>query len=80
MQTFWKQMCEHSKQNAMLLTVSVGIVSYPDDGQSFEELYKKADQLMYNAKLNGKQSYCFEGQIYRFDTVPDKVWEDGANK
>ena len=80
MQIFWEQMCEHSKQNAALLTVSVGIVSYPDDGQSFEELYKRADQFMYNAKLNGKQRYCFEGQIYRFGAVADKVSEDEADK
>lgn len=80
MQIFWERMCEHSKQNAALLTVSVGIVSYPDDGQSFEDLYKKADQLMYNAKLNGKQRYCFEGQIYRFDTVADKFLGGEANK
>ena len=80
MQFFWEQLCESSKQNAALLTVSVGIVSYPEDGESFEKLYKKADQSMYNAKLKGKQRYCFEGRIYRFDTVSDKIFEDEANK
>ena len=80
MQFFWEQLCEHSKQNVTLLTVSVGIVSYPEDGESFEKLYKRADQCMYNAKLKGKQRYCFEGRIYRFDTVSDKIPEDEANK
>lgn len=66
MKIFREQMDEHSDQNLSLLTVSVGIVSYSEDGQSFEELYKRADQFMYNAKRNGKQQYCFDGQIYHF--------------
>lgn len=80
MKIFREQINEHSNQNIFLLTVSVGIVSYPEDGQSFEELYKRADQFMYNAKRNGKQKYCFEGQIYHFGALPDKDVEDETKK
>lgn len=80
MQIFVEQLREHSQRNVALITVSVGIAFYPKDGQSFEELYKRADQSMYNAKRNGKQQYCFGGQIYRFDTVADRVTDDEANE
>ena len=80
MKIFREQINEHSNQNIFLLTVSVGIVSYPEDGQSFEELYKRADQFMYNAKRNGKHKYCFEGQIYHFGALPDKDVEDETKK
>lgn len=37
---------------------SIGIVFYPQDGESFEELYKKADVALYRAKNSGKDKYC----------------------
>jgi diguanylate cyclase (GGDEF)-like protein/PAS domain S-box-containing protein len=36
------------------ITVSAGIVSYPDHAPAVAELLKKADQAMYNAKKGGK--------------------------
>jgi diguanylate cyclase (GGDEF)-like protein len=36
------------------VTVSVGVASFPEDGSSEELLLKAVDQLMYQAKRNGK--------------------------
>lgn len=39
-------------------TMSMGIVSYPEDGNSVQDLIKKADIAMYEAKKTGKNR-CF---------------------
>ncbi|MHB8120788.1 MAG: diguanylate cyclase domain-containing protein [Desulfuromonadaceae bacterium] len=40
-------------------TTSIGVCLFPDDGNSCEELMKKADSAMYAAKATGKNSYRF---------------------
>ncbi len=40
-------------------SVSIGIAQYPDDGESFAELYNAADKALYHVKQNGKNSYHF---------------------
>ncbi|MDD3342887.1 MAG: EAL domain-containing protein [Sulfurospirillaceae bacterium] len=41
------------------LGISMGISLYPDDGDTFEELFKNADIAMYAAKNSGKNRYTF---------------------
>jgi diguanylate cyclase (GGDEF)-like protein len=41
------------------LTVSIGIATYPEDAQSREELIRKADEALYEAKDLGKNRVCF---------------------
>ncbi|QKS71631.1 EAL domain-containing protein [Paenalkalicoccus suaedae] len=41
------------------LSASVGIVMYPQHGQSFEELMQNGDAAMYRAKNGGKNQYRF---------------------
>lgn len=44
-------------------TVSLGIAIYPDDGNTSQELFRKADLAMYAAKNSGKNTYRFYSEI-----------------
>lgn len=41
------------------VTCSIGVAVYPRDGDNAKNLLKQADQAMYSAKGNGKNSFCF---------------------
>jgi diguanylate cyclase (GGDEF)-like protein/putative nucleotidyltransferase with HDIG domain len=41
------------------LTISIGIASFPEDATSPRSLIAKADFAMYEAKLKGKNQYCY---------------------
>lgn len=43
----------------LVLSASIGIAVFPQDGQNFHELYRHADIAMYRAKENGRNTYCF---------------------
>ncbi len=43
----------------LILTASVGIALYPEDGLDLETLSKSADAAMYQAKQEGRQCYRF---------------------
>lgn len=50
----------HLQPDGRDLTISVGIVTLPQDGQTKEELLEKADQAMYEAKHSGRnRCVCF---------------------
>jgi diguanylate cyclase (GGDEF)-like protein len=49
------------------LTVSIGIVSYPDDARDIEDLLSNMDIAMYQAKEQGKDTVC------TMDTVTDRL-------
>lgn len=40
------------------LSCSIGIAVFPDCGQTYNELFKRADQALYRAKNQGKNRYC----------------------
>ena len=39
------------------VTVSVGLSTFPDDGDALEDLIRKADAALYEAKKNGRNCY-----------------------
>lgn len=49
-------------KRGMKISCSIGISVYPNDGNTFEELYQCADKALYKAKMNGKNSYVLYDQ------------------
>lgn len=46
-------------ENTFYISVSIGVVMYPDHGTTFDELLKNADTSMYRAKDAGKGRFTF---------------------
>lgn len=44
-------------------SISIGIAVFPGDGETYVDLYKRADQALYAAKRKGKDTYCFYEDI-----------------
>ena len=44
-------------QNEVTITASIGVALYPQNGKRFDELYKKADSVLYTSKNGGKNQY-----------------------
>ncbi len=49
----------HSEVLDLQLSCSIGIALCPEHGSNYYELFSKADQALYLAKANGKNSFCF---------------------
>lgn len=49
------------RDKAVKATVSVGVACYPEDGDDFETVMKKADQAMYGSKNKGKNQVTVSG-------------------
>ncbi|WP_255435343.1 bifunctional diguanylate cyclase/phosphodiesterase [Rhodoferax sp. BLA1] len=43
----------------VFVSASIGVALYPQNGESFDELLKLADQAMYEAKAHGRNGFCF---------------------
>lgn len=52
-----------SATQSYLVTASIGIALYPQDGGDSKALIRHADQAMYHAKKQGKNTYQFFGEI-----------------
>jgi diguanylate cyclase (GGDEF)-like protein/PAS domain S-box-containing protein len=46
-------------EHHLRVTASIGLSTYPDDGEDAETLIKNADTAMYHAKQNGHDNYQF---------------------
>ena len=42
---------------------SIGISIFPNDGETYTQLYEKADKAMYYVKANGKNNYSFAEKL-----------------
>lgn len=49
------------KSNLLSVSASVGVALYPEQGDDAEQLIRKADKAMYEAKRNGKNQYALSG-------------------
>ncbi len=49
----------HLESHELVMTASIGIAIFPDDGQDGPSLLKHADSAMYHAKDEGRDSYQF---------------------
>jgi diguanylate cyclase (GGDEF)-like protein/PAS domain S-box-containing protein len=49
----------HIDDHEVVLTASIGIVSYPEDGERMEEMVCNADAAMYHAKDQGRNTLQF---------------------
>ena len=47
------------EQHGLHVTASIGISTYPDNGEDAETLIRNADVAMYHAKENGRNTYEF---------------------
>jgi diguanylate cyclase (GGDEF)-like protein/PAS domain S-box-containing protein len=52
------QLCR-IEQHELVITPSIGVAMYPDDGEDFDTLSKCADVAMYRAKHDGRNNYRF---------------------
>ncbi|WP_262981947.1 diguanylate cyclase domain-containing protein [Sulfuriferula thiophila] len=47
------------EHHELTTSLSIGIAVYPDDGNDFDTLLKKADTAMYQSKESGRNTYRF---------------------
>lgn len=57
------------------LTASIGAARYPEDGNSYEQIFAKADKALYIAKQNGKDGFVIYDEHAHKDL---KVISDGG--
>lgn len=66
---------EYFREKDLSITVSIGIASFPFDGESFEEIISVADRMLYHSKRSGKNKvtdrfdYVEEGDRRKFPRV-----------
>lgn len=49
--------------NRLLLTASIGVALYPDNGETYADLTKSADRAMYFIKHRNKNGYAFLSEL-----------------
>ncbi|MDR3590449.1 MAG: EAL domain-containing protein [Negativicutes bacterium] len=59
-----------------VLSASIGIAVFPENGRSGDELLKNADTAMYKSKAQGKNQSCFFDEWMR-EEILKKVWMEG---
>ncbi|MDR9467105.1 EAL domain-containing protein [Marinospirillum sp.] len=67
-------------QKTLVVSTSIGISVYPDDGVTAESLLKHADTAMYRAKETGRNNYCFYNAVMGERNYTDLAVEHGLRK
>lgn len=65
------------QQKQLVVSTSIGISVFPDDGDSVDTLLKHADTAMYRAKDAGRNNYCFYNAVMGERNYTDLVVEHG---
>lgn len=68
------------QQKSLVVSTSIGISVYPDDGETAEILLKHADTAMYRAKDAGRNNYCFYNAMMGERNYVDLALEHGLRK
>jgi diguanylate cyclase (GGDEF)-like protein/PAS domain S-box-containing protein len=69
--------CHAINQHNLHLTASIGVSTYPDDGEDAEILMKNADTAMYQAKEKGRNNYQFFKKEMNLRAVNRQALEGG---
>ena len=64
----------------LIVTPSLGISLYPDDGRDFESLLRNADAAMYKAKDAGRNTYRFYSREMNVATLKHLLMESGLRR
>lgn len=67
-------------ENIFCITHSSGIVFYPYNGSSFEELLKNADTAMYKSKASGKSTHTFYNKTMGDDALKKVKMQQNLHK
>lgn len=62
------------------MSASIGVVVYPDDGNSSEDLLKKADSAMYAAKKAGRNCWRFYDPIFIQEAYEKMILTNGLRR
>ena len=64
----------------VFVTVSIGIATYPEDGETAEALIRNADTAMYHAKQQGKAAYQYYSEEMNAASVERLTLESGLRR
>ena len=67
-------------QHTLHVTASIGVSTYPEDGEDAELLIKNADIAMYQAKQKGRNTYQFFKKDMNLRAVNRQFIEDGLRE
>lgn len=62
------------------ITITIGVAMFPQDGKTFQELYRQADIALYHGKHNGKNQYCFYQKKYAKTTIIGETYRKMQDK
>jgi two-component system cell cycle response regulator len=58
----------------MHITISLGVATFPDDGEAALEIVQKADQALFRAKLSGRNQTCvFDREVDKPDSFHQEI-------
>lgn len=57
----------HINNRELLVTISIGIAVYPDEGEDVAGLLSKSDAAMYHAKQQGRNTYAYYNEAMNQD-------------